>query len=77
MQVEVVMTVLDRGNYQYIEDLIKKSDLKEQFHYLGFVDRSELISLYKNAFAMVFFNRWSNNYPPIEAASRSLPGYSY
>ena len=24
----------DRGNYQYIEDLIKKSDLKEQFHYL-------------------------------------------
>ncbi len=74
MQVEVVMTGPDRGNYQYIEDLIKKSDLKEQFHYLGFVDRSELISLYKNAFAMVFSSIVGpNNYPPIEAASHDCP----
>mgnify|MGYP003706029041 FL=1 len=74
IQLEVVMTGPDRGNYQYIQDLIKKSDLKEQFHYLGFVDRSELISLYKNAFAMVFSSIVGpNNYPPIEAASHGCP----
>ena len=74
IQLEVVMTGPDRGNYQYIEDLIKKSDLKEQFHYLGFVDRSELISLYKHAFAMVFSSIVGpNNYPPIEAASHGCP----
>ena len=74
IQLQVVMTGPDRGNYQYIEDLIKKSDLTEQFHYLGFVDRSELISLYKHSFALIFSSIVGpNNYPPIEAASLGCP----
>ena len=74
IQLDVVMTGPDRGNYEYINELIRRNGLKEQFHYLGFVDRSELISLYKHAFAMVFPSIVGpNNYPPLEAACQDCP----
>ena len=73
-RLNVVMTGPDRGNYNYIENLIKKFDLKEQFSYLGFVDREKLLTLYRNASAMVFASIVGpNNYPPIEAASLGCP----
>jgi len=71
---DVVLTGPDRGNYEFIKNLIVQKGMEKQFHYLGFVKREFLCHLYQNCIALVFTSIVGpNNYPPIEAASLGCP----
>lgn len=64
----------DKGNLQHIKDTICKFQLENQIFILGFVARTTLINLYKNALAMTYVSLLGpNNIPPLEALSLGCP----
>jgi len=64
----------DYGNLKYIKYQIKKYNLDNQIHILGFVDQPTLIYLYKNALAMTYVSLLGpNNIPPLEAIVLGCP----
>ena len=62
-------------NLAYIEE--QAADLgftRDQVHFLGFVSRQDVISLYHNAFAMIYPSFFGpDNIPPIEAFGLGCP----
>lgn len=71
---KVVFTGSDMGNVKYIHQKVMEYNLKSDIKFLGFVSKSELISLYKNAFAMVFPSMFGpDNLPPLEAMALNCP----
>lgn len=69
-----VFTGSDKGNEKYIKQKVKEYDLEKNVKFLGFVSEEELISLYKNAFAMTFASMFGpDNLPPLEAMALSCP----
>lgn len=74
IEFHVYFTGSNKGTLQYLKDVAIKMDLHNQIHFLGFVHRGELVSLYKNAFALVFPSMFGpDNLPPLEAFSLSCP----
>lgn len=70
----VVFVGSDKGNKQYIQKLVAKFNLTTQVHFLGFVPRQDLISLYQNAFALAFPTFFGpDNLPPLEAFALGCP----
>jgi glycosyltransferase involved in cell wall biosynthesis len=70
----VVFVGSDQGNQTYIRQLVDKLDLAEQVHFLGFVPREVLISLYRQAFALTFLTFFGpDNLPPLEAFALGCP----
>jgi glycosyltransferase involved in cell wall biosynthesis len=65
----------DKGKQKvYLTEKIKEYDLTEQVFWLGFVDATELLWLYKNALAMTYVSLLGpNNLPPLEAAALGCP----
>ncbi|MCK4499964.1 glycosyltransferase family 4 protein, partial [Candidatus Babeliales bacterium] len=64
----VVFTGSDKGNLKYIKQKVKELDLQDKVYFLGFVSIQKLITLYKNAFALVFASFFGpDNIPPLEA----------
>lgn len=71
---ELVFTGSDKGNAEYIKSIVRDFGLQDVVHFLGFVDREELRSLYRNAFALVFPSYFGpDNIPPLEAAALGCP----
>ena len=70
----VVFVGSDKGIKPYLKEAVADKGLDEQVHFLGFVQRGELASLYKNAFALVFPSMFGpDNLPPLEAFSLGCP----
>jgi glycosyltransferase involved in cell wall biosynthesis len=70
----VVFVGADYGNLPYIKRLTADLGLSDQVHFLGFVDREEIISLYRNAFALVYVTFFGpENLPPLEAFALGCP----
>ncbi len=70
----VVFTGSDKGNLEFIKDKVRKLGLAEKVCFLGFVTKEELITLYKNAFALVFPSLFGpDNLPPLEAMACGCP----
>ena len=64
----------DRGNLQYIQDQINKYELEPYVQNLGFVERSVVWELYRNAEMLVFPSLLGpNNLPPLESLSVGCP----
>jgi len=64
----------DKGNKRYIQQQVVKYGLVENIKILGFVSAEELISLYRNAFAMLFASMFGpDNIPPLEAMALHCP----
>ena len=70
----LILTGSDKGNKKYIEQKVGELNLKKYVHFMGFVSQDILISLYKNAFALVFPTFFGpDNLPPLEAFSLGCP----
>lgn len=70
----LVLVGSDYGNLEYIRDLARKLKLQDQVHFLGFVPREDLISLYIGAYALVFVSLFGpDNLPPLEAFKCNCP----
>lgn len=70
----VVFVGSDRGNERYVKQLVEQLDLSNQVHFLGFVSQEELISLYRNAFALTYVTFFGpENLPPLEAFALGCP----
>ena len=64
----------DQGNQPYLRALVEKLGLGGQVHFLGFVQREELIGLYRHARALAYVSLFGpENLPPIEAFALGCP----
>jgi glycosyltransferase involved in cell wall biosynthesis len=71
---KVAFSGSDKGNEKYIKEKVKEYHLENDVKFLGFVSEAELISLYKNAFAMTYASMFGpNNLPPLEAMALNCP----
>ena len=72
--VALVLTGSDKGNANYIRQLIHNLNLTDKVYTLGFVSKADLANLYKHALALVFPTHFGpDNLPPLEAFSLSCP----
>lgn len=73
-EVHLVLTGSDKGNRDYIENIIKDLDIALNVHYLGFVSSSLMYTFYKKAIALVFPSYLGpTNIPPLEALELECP----
>jgi glycosyltransferase involved in cell wall biosynthesis len=64
----------DKGNLNHIKQLTNELDLAKRVHFLGFVSQSDLVSLYRNAFALTYVSFCGpENLPPLEAFALGCP----
>jgi glycosyltransferase involved in cell wall biosynthesis len=72
--IDIVFTGKDYGNLEYILNIAKEYNINKQVHYLGFVDNTEIPSLYKNSLALVMPTYFGpTNIPPLEAFLYEVP----
>lgn len=70
----IVFTGSDKGNMAYIKKKTKELELTDRVKFLGFVEKTDLLHLYKNAFALVFPSYFGpDNIPPLEAMALGCP----
>ncbi len=73
-EIKIVLSGSDKGNLSYIKNEIKKNNLNDIFKYLGFINKNELFTLYKNCLALTYVSYGGpENLPPLEAFSSGCP----
>ena len=73
-KVSLVFCGSDKGNLDYIKQVIKEFGLEERARYLGFLSNSEVQVLYENALALVMPTFLGpTNMPLLEARSLDCP----
>lgn len=74
LEISIVFTGSDKGNLDYVRQLVKKLELEDNVHFLGFVSQIDLIKLYQLATALVFPTHFGpDNLPPLEAFALGCP----
>jgi len=74
LDAELVFAGSDRGNQAFVEDEIRRLGLEKTVHILGFVPRSDVLDLYREAQALVFASFFGpDNIPPLEAFALGCP----
>lgn len=74
LKIELVLTGSDKGNRTHIVQLAQSLGLADRVHFLGFVQTTELVFLYRHALAMVYPSfSGPENLPPLEAFSHGCP----
>jgi glycosyltransferase involved in cell wall biosynthesis len=74
IELPVVFVGSNKGNYQYIKQVVADLDLSAQVHFLGFVPQADMVPLYRHAFALVFLSFCGpDNIPPLEAFALGCP----
>lgn len=64
----------DKGNRQYVRQMVDELGLSTQVHFLGFVPQEDLVRLYCNAFALTYLTFFGpENLPPLEAFALGCP----
>jgi glycosyltransferase involved in cell wall biosynthesis len=70
----VVFVGHDLGNLEHVRKTAERLGLDRQVRFLGFVSRTDLVALYRNAIALVFPSFFGpENLPPLEAFALSCP----
>ena len=70
----IVLTGSDRGNRNYIEQVVSNLELTQSVHFLGFVPQSDMAALYQHAFALTYTTFLGpDNLPPLEAFALGCP----
>ena len=73
-ELPLVLTGEDQGNLNNLLKISEEQSVAHLFQYLGVVSRSEILSLYKNALALVFSSMFGpDNIPPLEAFALGCP----
>jgi glycosyltransferase involved in cell wall biosynthesis len=74
LRIPVVFTGSDQGNERYVRQVVEDLQLKQQIHFLGYVPRETLRSLYQNAVALCYPSFFGpENLPPLEAFACGCP----
>ncbi len=74
LELPVVFVGSDKGNLKYVRQTAENLGLLSQVHFLGFVPRDDMISLYRNALALAFVTFFGpDNLPPLEAFALGCP----
>ena len=74
LNIKLVFTGSDKGNLQYIKDVVTDLKLENHVLILGFVSAEEINILYKNAISFVMPTYLgATNMPPIEAMELNCP----
>ncbi len=74
LNLKVIFTGSDKGNRSYIQSEAEKMLLTGNVTFMDFVKREELITLYKNALALVYPSFFGpENLPPLEAMALGCP----
>lgn len=64
----------DKGNQAHVRQVAERLGLTSQIHFLGFVSRSDLVALYRQAFALAYVTFFGpENLPPLEAFALGCP----
>ena len=72
--IPAIFTGSDFGNEKFVKQKISNLGLDEQISVMGFVDQSELVSLYQNALALTYVSYFGpENLPPLEAFALGCP----
>lgn len=70
----IVFTGSDKGNSEFIKQKIDELSLSKQVIFTGFIPSEDLVSLYQNAFALIFASFFGpDNLPPLEAFALGCP----
>jgi glycosyltransferase involved in cell wall biosynthesis len=70
----LVFTGSDQGNLNYVRHYTQKLGLERSTVFLGFIEQTELIELYKGAFCLVYPTFCGpDNLPPLEAFALNCP----
>jgi glycosyltransferase involved in cell wall biosynthesis len=70
----VVFTGADKGNMSYVQEYAERAGLEKNVRFAGFVEREDILELYKGAFCLVFPTFFGpDNLPPLEAFALSCP----
>lgn len=74
LNVHLALTGSDHGNRKFVADLVASEGVGDLVKVLGFVDRADLVSLYRRALALTFVS-WCGpeNLPPLEAFALGCP----
>lgn len=71
---KLILTGSDKGNYAYIQELVKRLNVTEQVVFAGFVDNAVINTFFLNATALCMASFFGpTNMPPIEAMSIGCP----
>lgn len=74
LPLSLVLVGSDAGNMSYIKKRTIELELSDDVHFLGFISRSDLISLYRDAFALLYLSFFGpENLPPLEAFALQCP----
>ncbi len=74
LPLSLVFVGSDKGNLPYVQKITSDQKMTPYVHFLGFVSSEDLISLYQNAYALVFPTFFGpDNVPPLEAFALGCP----
>jgi glycosyltransferase involved in cell wall biosynthesis len=74
LPLSLVFVGSDKGNLAYVQKITSDQKMTPNVHFLGFVSSEDLISLYQNAYALVFPTFFGpDNVPPLEAFALGCP----
>jgi glycosyltransferase involved in cell wall biosynthesis len=72
--VHVALVGSDKGNLEHVRHKAAELGIADQVHFLGFVERDQLVALYRNAAALVYTSLCGpENLPPLEAMALGCP----
>jgi glycosyltransferase involved in cell wall biosynthesis len=64
----------DKGNLEYVKARAAELGIADQVHFFGFVERDQLVALYRNAAALAYTSLCGpENLPPLEAMALGCP----
>lgn len=71
---KLVFSGADKGNMTYIKQKVEEYNLNDYVIFAGFIKKEEIISLYKNAYALCYASYFDpDNLPPLEAMALNCP----
>jgi len=74
VKIDVAFVGSDKGNLEHVRERASALDIYDQVHFLGFVERADLVALYRNATALVYASLCGpENLPPLEAMALGCP----
>ena len=74
IKLSVVFTGSDMGNLSFVKEKVRELHLEDKVYFLGFVSQTELIYLYKKAFALLYPTFFGpETLPPLEAFALGCP----
>ena len=74
LSLSAVFVGSEKGNQAHVRQVAESLGLTSRIHFLGFVSRSDLVSLYRQAFALAYVTFFGpENLPPLEAFALGCP----